>query len=215
MEQGSFIVLEGVDGAGTTTHTRELAQRLKTRGVSQFTTAEPSSGPIGSLLRQTLTGRMVRSAAAGAGAQPPAWNTMALLFAADRLDHVESEIVPQLREGVTVISDRYYHSSVAYQSVTGGGVEAIAWIRDLNRYARRPDLTIVLDVPAEVAAERRSRRRGNAEIFDADDIQRQLCAFYLTLERYFPSERIVHVDAIGSMEEVRERIGREVDRLRG
>jgi dTMP kinase len=99
--------------------------------------------------------------------------------------------------------------------VTGGGVDAIAWIRELNRYARRPDLTIVLDVPAEVAAERRGRRRGNAEIFDADDIQRQLCGFYLTLERYFPNERIVHVDAVGSMEEVRERIGREVDRLRG
>ena len=99
--------------------------------------------------------------------------------------------------------------------MTGGGVEAIAWIRDLNRYARRPDLTIVLDVPAEVAAERRSRRRGNAEIFDADELQRQLCAFYMTLERYFPAERIVHVDAIGSVEEVRERIGREVERLRG
>lgn len=215
MEQGRFIVLEGVDGAGTTTHTRELAQWLKGRGVAQFTTAEPSSGPIGSLLRQTLTGRMVRSAAAGTGAQPPAWNTMALLFAADRLDHCESEILPQLRQGATVVSDRYYHSSVAYQSVTGGGVEAIAWIRDLNRYARRPDLTIVLDVPAEVAAERRSRRRGNAEIFDADELQRQLCAFYLTLERYFPDERIVHVDAIGSVEEVRERIGREVERVRG
>jgi dTMP kinase len=213
MEQGRFIVLEGVDGAGTTTHTRELAQWLKARGVAQFTTAEPSSGPIGSLLRQTLTGRMVRSAAAGAGVQPPAWNTMALLFAADRLDHCESEILPQLREGATVISDRYYHSSVAYQSVTGGGVEAISWIRELNRFAKRPDLTIVLDVTAEVAAERRSRRRGNAEIFDADEIQRQLCSFYMTLDRYFPGERIVHVDAAGSVDEVRERIAREVARM--
>jgi dTMP kinase len=158
---------------------------------------------------------LVRRAAAGAGAQPPAWNTLALLYAADRLDHCESEILPQLREGATVISDRYYHSSVAYQSVTGGGVEAITWIRDLNRYARRPDLTIVLDVSAELAAERRSRRRGATEIFDADEIQRQLCSFYLTLERYFPGERIVHVDAAGTVEEVRERIGREVDRLRG
>jgi dTMP kinase len=212
MEQkGVFIVLEGVDGAGTTTHTRELGQRLKSRGV--HTTAEPSSGPIGSLLRQTLTGRMVMSAPEGGGpSRPPAWSTMALLFAADRLDHCESEVLPQLRSGVTVVSDRYYHSSVAYQSVTGGGVEAIAWIRDLNRYAQRPDLTIVLDVSPELAAERRSRRRGNVEMFDADDIQRALCAFYATLERHFPGERIVHVDAQGSVEEVRERIGREVDK---
>jgi len=214
MEQGTFIVLEGVDGAGTTTHTRELGQRLKARGVSSLLTAEPSGGPVGALLRQTLTGRMVMSAPAGAAARPPAWSTMALLFAADRLDHCESEILPQLGQGVTVVSDRYYHSSVAYQSVTGGGPEAIAWIRDLNRFARRPDLTIVLDVSPEIAAERRTRRRGNAEIFDADDIQRALCAFYMTLEHHFPGERIVHVDAAGSVEEVRERIGREIDRLR-
>lgn len=214
MAQGSFIVLEGVDGAGTTTHTRELGQRLKGQGVPSVLTAEPSGGPIGALLRQTLTGRMVMSAP-GVAARPPAWSTMALLFAADRLDHCDSLIAPQLDVGVTVVSDRYYHSSVAYQSLTGGGPEAIAWIRDLNRFARRPDLTIVLDVPAEIAAERRGRRRGAAEIFDADDIQRALCAFYLTLERHFPGERIVHVDAVGTVEEVRERIGREVDRLRG
>ena len=215
MEQGTFIVLEGVDGAGTTTHTRELGQRLKAQSVPSQLTAEPSGGPIGALLRQTLTGRMVMSEPPGAAARAPAWSTMALLFAADRLDHCESLVLPQLSEGVTVVSDRYYHSSVAYQSLTGGGPEAIAWIRDLNRFARRPDLTIVLDVPAEIAAERRSRRRGTAEIFDADDIQRALCAFYATLKRHFPGERIVHVDAVGSVEEVRERIGREVDRLRG
>jgi dTMP kinase len=215
MEHGTFIVLEGVDGAGTTTHTRELGQRLKTRGTAHLLTAEPSGGPIGALLRQTLTGRMVMSGPVGTAARPPAWSTMALLFAADRLDHCESEILPQLSEGVTVVSDRYYHSSVAYQSLTGGGPEAIAWIRDINRFARKPDLTIVLDVPPEIAAERRSRRRGNAEIFDADEIQRALCAFYATLERHFPGERIVHVDAVGSVEEVRERIGREIDRLRG
>lgn len=212
MEQGSFIVLEGVDGAGTTTHTRELGRLLKSRGVAFHTTAEPSGGPIGSLLRQTLTGRMLMSAPGGEHA--PTWSTMALLFAADRLDHCDSEVLPQLREGVTVISDRYYHSSVAYQSVTGGGIEAIAWIRELNRYARRPDLTIVLDVSPELAAERRGSRRGNAEMFDADDIQCELCAFYATLEMHFPNERIVHVDAAGTIDEVRERIHREVLRVR-
>ena len=77
-----------------------------------------------------------------------------------------------------MVCDRYDHSSIAYQSLTGGGTEAIAWLREINRHARRPDLTIVLDVPPEVAAERRRRRRGSGEIFDADELQAQLCEFY-------------------------------------
>jgi dTMP kinase len=145
---------------------------------------------------------------AEAGVRAPAWSTMALLFAADRLDHCESEILPHLHGGVTVISDRYYHSSVAYQSITGGGVEAIGWIRDINRYAHRPELTSVLDVPAEVAKERRQRRRAQAELFDSDVIQERLCGFYRTLEQHFPDERIVHVDAVGEVAEVAERIAR-------
>jgi dTMP kinase len=144
---------------------------------------------------------------ASGGTRPPSWNTMALLFAADRLDHVENELLPNLHEGVTVVCDRYYHSSVAYQSLTGGvGPGAIAWIRELNRYARRPDLTIVLDVPAEVAAERRARRRGNAEMYDDAALQQALCGFYLELERYFPDERIVHVSADAPLEQVAGRL---------
>jgi dTMP kinase len=198
---GRFIVLEGVDGAGTTTHSQRLTGALKQDGVAVHLTAEPSTGPIGALLRQTLSGRMVMNSSGGT--RPPSWNTMALLFAADRLDHVENELLPNLNEGVTVVCDRYYHSSVAYQSLTGGvGAPAIAWIRELNQYARRPDLTIVLDVPAEVAAERRRRRRGNAEIYDDEVLQEALCGFYRDLERYFPEERIVHVSADAPLEQV-------------
>jgi dTMP kinase len=202
---GRFIVLEGVDGAGTTTHSQRLTSNLKQEGVPVHLTAEPSTGPIGALLRQTLTGRMVMNDSGGA--RPPSWNTMALLFAADRLDHVENELSPSLADGATVVCDRYYHSSVAYQSLTGGaGVAAIAWIRELNRYARRPDLTIVLDVPAEVAAERRRRRRGNAEIYDDAELQQALCGFYLELERHFPEERIVHVSADAPLDQVAARL---------
>lgn len=202
---GRLIVLEGVDGAGTTTHSQRLASALKQQGVPVHLTAEPSAGPVGALLRQTLTGRMVMNASGGA--RPPSWNTMALLFAADRLDHVENELSPNLADGVTVVCDRYYHSSVAYQSLTGGeGSEAIAWICELNRYARRPDLTIVLDVPAEVAAERRRKRRAGVEIYDDEALQQALCGFYLELERHFPHERIVHVSADASIEQVGGRL---------
>lgn len=201
MREGSLIVLEGVDGAGTTTQARLLCDALRTAHVPVHATAEPSSGPIGALLRQALAGRVVVNSSAGAP-HAPGWPTMALLFAADRMDHLESEILPNLAEGVSVVCDRYYHSTVAYQSVAGGGAEAIPWLRECNRNARRPDLTLVLDVSAEVAAERRRQRRGQAEIFDADELQRQLCAFYAELERHFPDERIVHVDAQGSVDTV-------------
>jgi dTMP kinase len=213
MQSGQLIVLEGVDGAGTTTHAKVLADALRAR-VPVHLSAEPSNGPIGTLLRLTLTGRVVAGGASGT-ARAPAWNTMALLFAADRLDHLESELLPNLREGVNVVCDRYDHSSIAYQSLTGGGPDAIPWLRDINRHARRPDLTIVLDVPPEVAAERRRRRRASNEIFDADELQARLCEFYAGLERHFPDERIVHVDSVAPIEEVAARVLGQVERQLG
>jgi dTMP kinase len=99
-------------------------------------------------------------------------------------------VLPLLGEGVNVISDRYYHSSVAYQSLTGAG--SIAWIREQNQHARRPDLTLVLDVPADVA-ERRRRARGGRELFDDSQFQARLGEFYAELEQHFPGERIVHI----------------------
>lgn len=186
---GRFIVLEGVDGSGTTTQCQLLAQSLRAERLPVHTTAQPSAGPVGALLRLMLGGRIH-----GAGQEPPAWNEFALLFAADRIDHLDVEILPNLREGLWVICDRYDHSSVAYQSVSGEGPDTIAWIRELNRHARRPDLTIVIDVPPAIAAARRRARSGRTEIFDDDPLQARLCAFYAALEQHFPGERIAHVD---------------------
>jgi dTMP kinase len=214
MIEGNFIVLEGVDGAGTTTHTRLLASAIGEKGLPVHTTREPSDGPLGMMLRQILTGRMV--VPGSLGPRSPSWTTMALLFAADRLDHVEAEIVPNLMDGVTVLCDRYDHSSVAYQSVSaGGGDDATRWVAEINRHARRPDLTIVLDVPAEVATERRHLRTTGREIYDDEDLQRQLTVFYSDIERYFPRDRIVHVDANRSMAEVAADVLRHVRVLRG
>ena len=205
MRRGSLIVLEGVDGAGTTTQVRLLAERLRALHLPVHASAQPSQGPIGALLRQALSGRLLIGTSAGA-VRPPGWSTMALLFAADRLDHLESELLPNLEDGVNVVCDRYYHSSVAYQSVTGGGPDAIAWIRECNRHARPPDLTLVLAVPPELAAERRRSRSGRAEIFDDDAVQRELCAFYAGLAAHFPGERIVQVDGTGTQEQVAARV---------
>lgn len=214
MIEGLFVVLEGVDGAGTTTHTRHLVSALKEKGLPVHSTREPSDGPIGVQIRQILTGRLVVPGLHGP--RPPSWTTMALLFAADRVDHIESTIVPNLMDGVTVISDRYYHSSVAYQSITGGGdAETIAWVKEINKHARKPDLTIVLDIPPEVSARRRAERAGGQEIFDAFELQQQIGTFYQSIDQHFPGETIVHVDSARSVEEVRTDILNHVRRARG
>jgi len=210
MEPSHLIVLEGVDGAGTTTQARLLVEQLRARQVPAHQTAEPSAGPVGAMLRQALAGRVILNGGSG-----PSWTTMALLFAADRLDHLDSEVLPNLRDGVSVICDRYYHSSIAYQSATGGGAETVAWLRELNRHARKPDLTLVLDVPPTVARERRRQRRGAAELFDDDELQARLCEIYASIERHVPDELVVHVDGSASVDEVARSVFAEVEALRG
>jgi dTMP kinase len=204
MKTGRFVVIEGIDGAGTTTQVARLAARLKQGdGLSVRTTREPSDGPIGTMIRQVLTGRIV-----GADGIAPGWATMALLFAADRMDHVEVEIDPLLARGVIVLSDRYDASSVAYQSVVSGsrGEQAVDWIRTLNRYARRPDLTIVVDVPPDVAAMRREARGEAAQLYEQNEMQRALAAFYKDLPRHLPGDRILVVDGVGSPDEIADRV---------
>jgi dTMP kinase len=202
--RGRFVVIEGIDGAGTTTQVARLAERLKkSSGRPVRTTREPSDGPVGTLVRQVLTGRIVLP-----GGRAPGWTTMALLFAADRMDHVESEIEPFLADGGIVLSDRYDASSLAYQSVSSGrgGEATIDWIRSINRYALRPDLTVVLDVPPDVGAARREARGEAAQLYEQNEVQRALAAFYKDLPRHMPSDRIVLVDATGSVEDVERRV---------
>lgn len=214
MIEGLFIVLEGVDGAGTTTHTGLLARALRKKGLPVHTTREPSDGPVGVLIRQILTGRVVVPGITGN--RPSSWSTMALLFAADRLDHLEATIHPNLMDGVTVISDRYDYSSVAYQSITGGGdAETVRWIREINRHARRPDLTIVLDVDPSEAARRRQERSVGREIYDDIELQRQLAEFYRRIDEHFPGENIVHIDSSRPVDEVAADVLRAVEVLRG
>jgi dTMP kinase len=213
MIEGNFIVLEGVDGAGTTTHTRLLTEALMARGLPVRSTREPSDGPVGVLIRQILTGRCVVPGLHGT--RPPSWTTMALLFAADRVDHIEAEIIPNMMDGVTIISDRYDYSSVAYQSISSGEEEVVHWVKTLNEHARRPDLTIVLDIPPEVAERRRIERSRGRELYDDEEMQKKLASFYDTIESHFPDDRIVHVDANRSIEEVAADVMKRVRELRG
>ena len=202
---GRFIVLERIDGAGTTTQYALLVERLRreTPKTPVKITREPSDGPIGSLVRQVLTGRIIVP-----GGRAPGWATMALLFAADRMDHVESDIEPFLAQGGVIVSDRYDASSLAYQSVSSGrgGEKAVEWIRELNKHALRPDLTIVLDLPSEIAAVRREVRGEAAQLYEQNEVQRALAEFYRDLARHMPDDRVVIIDGKGSIDEVHQRV---------
>jgi dTMP kinase len=202
--RGRFVVLEGIDGAGTTTQTALLADRLRAGGAHAVrTTREPSDGPVGSMLRQVLSGRLRLP-----DGLAPGWATMALLFAADRMDHVESEIEPFVAGGGVLLSDRYDASSLAYQSAMSGrdSSDAVEWIRILNKHAPRPDLTIVLDLPADLAATRRAVRGEAAQLYEQNEMQRALAAFYHELPRHMPNDRIVVLDASPSIADVAEKI---------
>ncbi|MGH7327347.1 MAG: dTMP kinase, partial [Polyangiaceae bacterium] len=95
---GRFVVIEGIDGAGTTTQVARLVERLRKSKVDARATREPSDGPVGTLIRQVLAGRIVVP-----GGRAPGWATMALLFAADRVDHVEAEIEPPIEHGAVIV----------------------------------------------------------------------------------------------------------------
>ncbi|MCC6752305.1 MAG: dTMP kinase [Deltaproteobacteria bacterium] len=165
--RGRLIALEGLDGAGTTTQARLLVERLVAAGLPAYLTREPTDGPIGRLAREALRG--------GAGGVSRA--TLALLFAADRLDHLAREIQPQLEAGIHVVSDRYVYSSLAYQSLDLDP----AWVAELNRHAPDADLTVWLDVVPEVAQTRLAQRGGPREIFDPMEQQRRVAASYEAL----------------------------------
>ena len=144
-----FIALEGIDGAGSSTQAALLVDRLRSRGIPAHLTAEPTASPASRAIREML-----------AGTEMPDRRALALLFAADRVLH-QQEIEAALARGETVVCCRYVLSSLAYQGAEGGP-GASDWISDINRLAHWPDLTILLDLPVEVAAERRALRGGSA-----------------------------------------------------
>lgn len=158
---GTFIVVEGADGAGTTTQSERLAERLDAHW-----TFEQTDEPIG----EEVT-RMVSKDSYSAEA-------IALAFAADRMVHTEDVILPALKRGETVVCDRYYHSSLVYQPALGAERD---WVDTLNRHTIRPDLTIILDVEADTAVERIEERDDDRNIFENLDFQSKVVLGYRRL----------------------------------
>ncbi len=168
--RGRFLVLEGLDGAGTTTQARLLAEALRGAGRTVHLTAEPSGGPVGALVRQVLSRRI-----AGRDGAPFDPAALALLFAADRLDHAAVEIAPKLAAGVDVVSDRFTLSSLAYQGLAVGD---LPWVEAVNARAPIPDLTIFLRVRPQVGLRRRHAASLDREIYEVAAFQRRVAASY-------------------------------------
>lgn len=196
---GKFLVVDGVDGAGKGTQIALLRDVLVARGHVVHVTCEPSDWPIGAMIRRYLRHELTEGV--------PGWQAMALLFAADRMQHLEHEIVPRLARGETVICDRYDASSLAYQSAmrgedVGEQDRALEWIASLNAEARRPDLTLLLDLDPEIAAHRRAARGNDEEMLERIDLQRRVRTQYAKVPRLRPTDRFVVIDATPSPAEV-------------
>ena len=198
--KGAFIVFEGADGAGKSSLCKRVAEWLVSKGRDVVLTAEPTHEGIGAF---------IRSGNAGGISQ----RTEALLFVADRNDHTE-KIMRMVEEGKVVLSDRYFASTVAYQSARlDGDASDRDWLIDINRqFIDRPDATILLDIDPEVGLSRVGDRGEEISKFERMDFQKQVRENYLRLAKEFGfnivdasrSRDEVYMDTIAILEEVIE-----------
>lgn len=195
-----FIVFEGIDGAGKTTQIKLLNENLKKRGIDCYITAEPTDMPSGKLIREALSGRIKTTTA-----------EMADMFAHDRVIHNKDEekgIDAHLNDGITVISDRYYYSSLAYQG-SELGFDAVAALNLNNPDIRTPDICLFLDLSPEKSLERIGKRADTpTEIYENYDyLEKTRRMFFDVFERLRArGEHIEIIDASGSAEEISDKI---------
>ncbi|MFP4045945.1 MAG: dTMP kinase [Candidatus Aenigmatarchaeota archaeon] len=192
---GKFIVIEGPDGSGTTTQRDLICEWMEDEGYDVVSTHEPvkEEGRIGKIIDEKL----IRDE------HDYSPQAIGLAFAADRKIHVEDRIIPALEEGKHVISDRYYHSSLTYQPAHGVDEE---WVKEINKYAINPDLTVILDVPVEESMRRLKERDGESSvIFETTEFQEKLRQRYRDLEKEL-NENVCVIDGDRSIEEVNEEI---------
>lgn len=191
-KRGRFIVLEGLDGSGKGTQLALLSKALTDMGITVYETAEPTQSSTGGLIRDVLAGLQKRTA-----------HELAALFLTDRIFHNTSPagIKSLLEKGVTVICDRYYYSSFAYQ----GADTELSWVMDMNLNCPeiiKPDICIFLDVPTALCDERMDHRQSR-EIFENVNTMNKIRArFFEVFDLLRERENIVVIDASRAIEEV-------------
>jgi dTMP kinase len=207
--RGFFITFEGGEGAGKSTHAATLAQRLRTMGIGVVLTREPGGSPGAEIIRHVLL---------SGAAKPFGPEAEAVLFAAARDDHVRNTVEPALARGRWVICDRFVDSTRVYQGVLGNVNPLL--LKALERVTigdLKPDLTFILDVPADVGLARATKRRGEgqADRFEGETIEfhGKLRDAYLQLAFSEPN-RCVLIEATEPRQAVADRIWKVVsDRL--
>lgn len=185
--KGLFICVEGLDGCGKTTQTKLLVRKLRKMGWGAVYTAEPSRGKIGKFIQKYCLHGEKRTFPI----------VEALLFAADRFEHVEREVIPALNEGKIVVSDRYVYSSLAYQGATGLDLK---WIEMINEHAIRPDLAIFVDVEPEAVIKRLKPKKSVMENLET---QRKVREVYV---KFVEKGELVRIDGNKSTKEVADDI---------
>ncbi len=200
MSRGRFVTLEGVDGAGKSTHLAWIAERLRAPGRRLLVTREPGGTRLAERLRELIL----------AEPMDPIAETM-LLFAA-RADHVQREIGPALAAGEWVLCDRFTDATFAYQGAGKGvAAELIAHLAQVSHDGLLPDRTLVFDCPYEVSRERLSRAARTPDRFEREsrDFFERVRQAYLVLARSDP-ERIRVIDASGSPADIKKMVEEEI-----
>ncbi|MFH1450596.1 MAG: dTMP kinase [archaeon] len=170
-KRGKFIAIEGIDGCGKSAHAGFVTDYLRRRGYDVFYTEEPSRGRIGRLLREYLRDESTLSLAD------------AFLFAADRAEHLQHEILPAIAEGKVVVCERYKYSTFAYQSAQG---QDLQMLKDIHFFAPDPDLVLYLDVTPEEGVNRCER----GEKFEKPDFLKKVHAVYMQLAEEYNFKKI-------------------------
>ncbi len=202
VKRGLFLTLEGVDGAGKSTHVQWMVDTLTSRGVTVLCTREPGGTPIGEKLRELLLH------------EPMSLECETLLMFAARAEHVRSVIEPALAAGSWVVCDRFTDATFAYQ---GGGRElGTTKIEALERWVHpdlQPDVTWLFDVPLEVARERLNRTR------DKDRFEQEADSFFLRTRQVYldraasQAQRFRVVDSTQPIDAIRIELGQQLDSL--
>ncbi len=171
---GFFLVIDGIDGSGKSTLVQLISHYFAENNIPVCFTTEPTQNELGKILRKYLADHK----------SPAALD--ALVFAADRIEHCKSEILPALDAGKLVISDRYRDSSYVYQTIQGQsqGI-TLDWMQKINKFSESPDLTIILDLDPEIALQRKTsqNQRNNTEMekFEEITFQKQIRGLFLSL----------------------------------
>lgn len=195
--RGKFIVFEGLDGSGKTTQADLLRARLSAvcDGKACIQTREPSDSAPGQLCQSANRKNIVL--------EP---ETLALMFAADRIEHITKELLPELNSGNHVICDRYYFSNFAYQTLSCE-LDSLLEYNSLPRKLLRPDIVLFIDVPPERCEERRNLRREPNELYEKLELQRKIRAnYFAAFDKLKDSERIAIIDGDAPADVIAENV---------